>query len=676
MKLDLNSYSVATPKRKFHGKYINREISWLNFNNRVIYCANNKNIPLNERIKFLAIANNNLDEFIAVRYSSTITEEPYNAKKVLHGIKENLESQFMTFKKLKDELKEDHDIKFIKVKNLDKKEKAKMKYIFMKDIFPLLTPVNIGSINEVPVLYNGQTCIAITVRQENFENLIIIPINRNIQKVFVFGKKVIMVEDIILSFLDDLFINKEIVCSGYFRIIKDENICINHDMSKFILDRMINTIEKREMSNPIFMMISSETDKRLQKIIESVFDIDQKNVFDKADIIDYTRFMNEKFLGDKYSYKPFEPAQYEIVEETHSLFTTLQKQDILLQHPYDSYDTVIKFIEHASIDPNVLTIKQTLYRVSSEDSPIVDALCQAAKRGKSVTVLIEIKARFDEQRNISLIEKLKKSGVNVLLGMEYLKTHCKLCIVIRKEGKSMVVYSHIGTGNYNEKTAKQYTDISYFTGKQKVGLDLLHIFNILSGMSTPDEKLQKVFYAPVNLRKRILHCIMKEIEYAKAGKKAEIFLKLNSINDQQIINYLYQAADKGVQVYLVVRGICSIVPKKNLYIKSIVGRFLEHSRIYYFRNGGKGEYYISSADMLTRNLDRRVEVLLSVTDYESMKKLHDIIKAMKEDCANSFEMNEEGNYKKLKGSFDCHQYFIDKANHRLKMKIAKRKKDK
>ena len=239
--------------------------------------------------------------------------------------------------------------------------------------------------------------------------------------------------------------------------------------------------------------------------------------------------------------------------------------------------------------------------------------------------MIEIKARFDEQRNISLIEKLKKSGVNVLLGMEYLKTHCKLCIVIRKEGKSMVVYSHIGTGNYNEKTAKQYTDISYFTGKQKVGLDLLHIFNILSGMSTPDEKLQKVFYAPVNLRKRILHCIMKEIEYAKAGKKAEIFLKLNSINDQQIINYLYQAADKGVQVYLVVRGICSIVPKKNLYIKSIVGRFLEHSRIYYFRNGGKGEYYISSADMLTRNLDRRVEVLLSVTDYESMKKLHDII---------------------------------------------------
>lgn len=673
MKIDFDTYSAETKNPKIKGKFIDREISWLSFNDRVLFCANDKNIPLNERMKFLAISCSNLDEFISVRYSSAISDKSPYVKDILKGIKAQMGYQNSTYKSLKEELKK-NGIVISKIKDLSKKELAEVKSIYHRDIFPLLTPINIGSTNELPNFYSGQNCIAVIVKQGTTENLIIIPINKIIDPIYIIGKKVIMIEDIIMHFIGDLCINKEIECIGYFRVIKDASICLNHDSSKFLLDRMIETIEKRNMANTLFLIINSNTPKKLRDILVSVFDIDSKNMYDSSGLLDYTRFMSTKLLSDKYSYKPFEPYRFEVVEETHSLFTTLQQRDILLHHPYDSYGTVVKFIEHAAIDPNVVTIKQTLYRVSSADSPIVNALCQAAKRGKSVTVLIEIKARFDEQRNISLIEKLQKSGVHILLGLEYLKTHCKMCIVVRQEGKNMRIYSHIGTGNYNEKTATQYTDLSYLTSKQKVGMDLLHIFNILSGISTPDEKLQRIFYAPVNLRKRLIKNIDREITFAKKGKKAEIFLKLNSINDQEMVNKLYEAADKGVKIYIISRGICSIVPTKNIYVKSIVGRFLEHSRIYYFYNGGNTEYYISSADLLTRNLDRRVEVLLLLKDPLSIKKLKNIINVFKSDRKNSFEMDKDGKYKKMKGDFDCHQWFIDKADKKLNLKITKRKK--
>lgn len=674
--LDLDTYSVDTKKQKIKGKFVNREISWLSFNNRVLYCANDKGLPLNERLKFLGITCSNLDEFISVRYAGVMKNEDEPVSKINSGIKECMKNQFKTYELLKDELKK-AGVHICKVKDLDKKEKAKIKNIFLSYIFPLLTPISVDSTNEIPNFYSGQNCLCVTVKQGNIEKFSIIPINKNIESMYIIDDKVIMIEDIILSFLNNLFINKEIVSCGYFRVIKDGSVILNHDTSKFLLDRMIDTIELRDMASPIFLQVSNDTPKRLKNILINVFDVDSHNVFSGANILDYTRFMKYKLLPEeKYSYKPFEPVPYDFVKEKYSIFQAIKEKDILLHHPYDSYDTVIKFIEHAANDPDVLAIKQTLYRVSSEDSPIVNALCQAARNGKFVSVLIEIKARFDEQQNISLINKLKRNGVNVLLGLEYLKTHCKMCIVVRKEKSKMVIYSHIGTGNYNDKTAKMYTDISYLTSKQKVGMDLLHIFNILSGISTPDEKLQRVFYAPVNLRKRLLKNIDREISLAKKGKHAEIFLKLNSINDPEMINKLYEAASKGVEVYIISRGICSIVPTKNIYIKSIVGRFLEHSRIYYFYNDGKPEYYISSADLLTRNLDRRVEILLLINDQEAIKKLKEIILAFKEDKANSFKMEDNGEYKKLKGDFDCHKWFIESTEKNLKLKIAKRNKKK
>jgi polyphosphate kinase len=385
--------------------------------------------------------------------------------------------------------------------------------------------------------------------------------------------------------------------------------------------------------------------------------------------------MRKQLLGKSHSYTSFTPAPYEFMDEQFSIFSAIEERDILLHHPYDSYETVITFLEHASIDPSVVGIKMTLYRVSSVDSPIVNALVRAAKNGKHVSVLIEIKARFDESRNIELISKLKQAGVNILLGLEYLKTHCKMCMVLRKEDDGHIkVYSHLATGNYNEKTSKIYSDLSYFTAKQKIGMDLLNIFNILSGVSSPDEKLQRVFYAPVNLRKTLTKCIDKEIDNAKKGKPAGIFLKLNSISDVQIVNKLYEAADAGVKIYIICRGVCSIVHQKNIYVKSIVGRFLEHSRIYCFKNNDDPLYFISSADLLTRNLDRRVETLVSLKDKNVIDKLKEIIFILKEDKQNSFKMNEDGDYKKMKGNFDSHEWFIQSASSSLKLKIPKKKK--
>lgn len=667
MKLDLESYTSQRKIPDITGKYIDRELSWLKFNERVLSCASDPSVPLNERFKFLAISNSNLDEFISVRYSSTFTTDEKLAKKVRHGIKYQMDLQREIFQSLCNKLQKSASVQICKVKDLNKSEKELMHKIYRTDIFPLLTPVSVGMSADIPNLYNGQSAIALIVLNGRLENLIIIPIPKCLKKLWFIGRnKAVFIEDIILANLKDLCVNKQVESFGYFRIVKDFSICLNHDTRKFILDRMSSTIIQRDTGPSLFLQVDANMDKELKHILMSLLDISKKNVYDKSQVLDYTRFM-KPILGEEFSYKPFEAFQFEIGGQHHNIFSVLKEQDILLHHPYDSYNTIITFLEHAAHDPMVLSIKQTLYRVSSEDSPIVNALCDAAKLGKSVTALIEIKARFDETQNIALIDKLKRSGVNVVLGFENLKTHCKMCLVVRKESSDLKVYSHIATGNYNEKTATQYTDLSYLTSKQKIGNDLLDIFNILSGISTPDDNLQRVFYAPINLRKRLIKNIDREISHAKKGKKAEIFLKMNSINDPEIINKLYEAANKGVEISIICRGICSIIPQKNLQIKSIVGRFLEHSRIYYFRNAGNGEFYISSADLLTRNLDKRVEILFLVTDPQSIRKLKHIRDAFKADQRNSYVMNDAGEYKKSSGSFDCHQWFITKSSSKLKL---------
>ena len=670
MKLNLENYEMELDKKiKVRGEFINRELSLIDFDERVLYYAMSKKIPLNERMNFLAITGSNLDEFLSVRFPISYEmkeSEPY--KKILKRVKKFKRAQDSVFVELKSEF-EKKGAKFTKVSDLNKKEKKYIYEVYMNNIFPLLAPMNLNGINEIPCISSGEVCIVATIIHAGVEDVVIVPIIKEIDPIYQIDNKVILVEDIIKTFMNEsLFINKEIVSYGMFRIIKDANITVSHDTNKFIVDRMRETLYERDHSKPIFLDVSKNTPERLIPILCNLFKIPSGHVYDESKVLGYHRF-TQKLLSDKESYEPFSPFNYENHE---NYFDAIDNEDILLHHPFDSYDTVVKFIEHAAVDKKVVAIKQTLYRVSGIDSPIVNALCKAAENGKKVTVLIEIKARFDEYNNIRLINKLENAGATVLLGLEYLKTHCKLCVVIRKEKGDLKLYSHVATGNYNEKTARLYTDISYFTSKKKIGMDLLHIFNILSGNSQPDEKLNKIFYAPVNLRKNLIKCIDREIAFAKKGRKAEIFIKVNSMSDPVMADKIYEAADKGVSVYLIVRGVCSIVPRKNLYIKSIVGRFLEHNRIYYFRNGGSPEYYISSADLLTRNLDKRVETLISLKDSKVVKQLEWMIKVYKEDQKNSFIMDGNGKWKHASGNFSCHEWFIKHSDIKKERKKWKK----
>lgn len=656
MKLNIDSYEMITKDIDVKGKFINRELSWLDFNARVLNCALAK-IPLNERLNFLGITTSNLDEFISVRFAYVIknkNKEPY--KDILKQIHRFIKNQVTVYNDLVKDAK-DKGYEVIKVSKLDKKEYRKIRQIFRTSIFPLLTPILVSDFQDIHNISTGDNCIAVEIKQ-NLDNVFaIIPIPRIIDPIYQIDNKVVYVEDIIREFLDELFINKEIKEHGVFRFIKDASFCLSHDDSRFVVDRMNDIIQMRKTSKPIFIETESKMSDRLINMITERLGVPKTHVHVEETLVDYRRFSKIKILPDKYSYKPFKPKPYE-GKGRYSIFSVIDEKDILLHHPYDSYDTVVRFINHAAIDPDVVAIKQTLYRVSSIDSPIVNGLCKAAENGKHVSVLVEIKARFDEQNNIHVINKLKSSGCHILLGTEFLKTHCKMCVVIKKDEDTYKIYSHIATGNYNEKTSKIYTDLSYFTSKRKIGFDLLNIFNILSGISTPDTKLQKIAYSPVTLRKTLIKCIDREIENAKRGKKSGIFIKVNSISDPIIVQKLYDAASKGVKVYIICRGICSIVSKKNIYIKSIVGRFLEHSRIYYFYNNNHEEYYISSADLLTRNLDRRIEILLSVTESNVIHKIKDIIRILKKDEANSFVMDEYGVYHRMKGNFNAHEKFI------------------
>lgn len=667
MKLNLDTYEMVFKKEpKVRGKFINRELSLIDFDERVLFCATDKEVPLNERLNFLSITDSNLTEMISVRFANAFHNkdtEPYG--KILKKIISFKKAQNDVYTSLKNELGK-NGIKFMKVSNLDKKERVKLYNEYMRNIFPLLTPVNVR-INDIPDISSGELCLAVTIMNGSIDELIMIPLG-NIDKIYQIGNKVLMIEDIIFSFMSDtLFINKEITSKGIFRIIRDGSVILSHDTSRFIVDRMTDTIKKREHGTPIFVEVNKEASDSLTDMIMNIFKIPNNHIYSDSSIIYYQRF-SQPLLDSKESYKAFKPYEYENEENYHDMFDAISHEDILLHHPYDSYETVVKFIQHAAVDKDVKAIKQTLYRVSSVDSPIVEALCTAARNGKKVSVLIEIKARFDEENNIKLISKLQNAGAVVILGNEYLKTHCKLCVIIRKENDKLKIYSHVATGNYNEKTSRIYTDISYFTSRQKVGNDLLHIFNILSGHSNPDEKLQKIYYSPVTLRKQLISCIDREIALAKKGKKAEIFMKINSLSDKIMADKIYEAADKGVSVYIICRGVCSIVPRKNLYIKSIVGRFLEHSRIYYFGNGKNHEYYISSADLLTRNLDKRVETLISLKDSAVVKQLKWIIDVYKNDNSNSFVMLKDGKWHKKKGDFSCHDWFIKHTNDRKKIK--------
>lgn len=660
----MNDKDSKTPIKESDKLFIGRDLSWLDFNRRVLHLAIDNEVPFLERLKFLAISSSNLDEFIRVRLTALYRDSRENPNhigisgisfdeefsKVLEGIRDFRAIQNQVYYKLVDGLKK-RNVNITKVKNLDGEMTKSARKIFMNQILPSLTPIAYESTKETPFVKSGDIGLIVEASEYKHSKTVFtfVPISKVFDRLICVDSKTdtyVMIEDLVKNNIQALFHRKQIKYVGLFRVLREGDIELDTNNEISIVDRVVEFLYRREKSDPIFLEIEDDMPKNVLKVLKEVLEIKNKFIYK-------TKIMDLKFLASvpvemDYSctYKPFEPQQPQEFIGHERVMDAMQDEDILICHPYDSYDPVVKLLEEAAVDPRVMVIRNTLYRVSSENSPIVNALCKAARNGKQVCVLLELKARFDEEQNISIIEKMSRAGIQITYGLEKLKTHCKMLSILRNGNRELEFFTHVATGNYNDKTAKMYSDVSYFTCNRKIGEDVINIFNFISGFTTPNPiKSKRVYYSPKTLREKIESLIENEENNVKKGKEGKVILKLNSISDKRMIRRIYLASQRGVKFEIIVRGICSIKPiNNNIVIKSIVGRYLEHARIYYFYNGGKSKTFISSADFLTRNLDKRVELLVEVAEDICKRKLLNILRLNVKDTENSFYMKSDGTF--------------------------------
>ena len=654
--------------------YVERDISWMSFNNRVLYQTSRKNISLIERMKFLGISASNLDEFLMVRVSDALTNDNIDLYKELWDKTIDFKrNQDKVFENLMYEMRKQNNVKLVKYKHLNKVQKDEACAIF-HSIYPILVPLIYHPNVEFPHIHSKELSILVGFKTGDIG---IVPID-NIPRVYELSpdkdgcRNYITSEEIIYQFLDnELFVNSEITFRTTFRILREASITMEDDKNVYVVDRMKDVLRQREISEPIILEIGSKViPNDILSLLRSMLGVSKNNVYRTNVLIDYAFLVSKPFDigGDYEGYSQFYPKEF---LGKIDIFDAITDKDIVLHHPFDSFDPVIKFISHAADDDNVISIRQTLYRVSSESSPIIEALCRASQRGKDVSVLLEIKARFDEEQNIALVDKLKDSGCKVIYGIEELKTHAKFALVVKKKKKGgFKCYAHMGTGNYNDKTSAIYTDLSLFTDNKKICRDLITIFNILSGKSEPGDKVEKIKFAPYNIRDSIYKNIDREVKNVKDGKKGLVVIKVNSISDPEMVKKIYEASEKGVVFNIICRGICSIKPiNKNITIKSVIGRFLEHSRVYYFYNNNHHETFISSADLLTRNLDRRVEILVPIEEKSCRNQISRILLTYLNDEMNSFNMVKGGKYEFPKDEgMDSHKLLIEETVKKGKVK--------
>lgn len=634
--------------------FFNREMSWLDFNRRVLEEALNPNLPLLDKIKFLSIFFSNLDEFYMIRISglkeqiranviepsidgSTPIEQVVKIEKEIQPML-NLIYEF--WKSVIMPQLADNSVFIASIDNLDNDEKEHLKDYFNREIYPVLTPLAFDPGRPFPYISNLSLSFAILIKKQNGEKHFarvkvpnILPRLLRIENIVTPGSKIssngtfcarfIWLEDLIKHNLHELFPGVEILNANAFRITRNTDIEIQEDEADDLLEVIEENIKQRKFGS----VTRLEVDKNMPDFMLDTLTENLQITNNDIHVIDGPLGLSPIIsLYDlplhHLKEKPFHPVTPLDFEEAENIFSAIRKRDILLHHPYDSFAPVINFIKEASKDPDVLAIKQTLYRVGS-DSPIIKYLIEAAERKKQVAVLVELKARFDEENNIFWARELEKAGVHVVYGLVGLKTHSKMTLVVRKEADGVKRYVHLGTGNYNASTAKLYTDLGLFTTNPKIAADVSEIFNFLTGYSDQKE-FRKLFVSPINTRDKILGLIEREIENAKAGLKANLIFKMNSLVDPTIIAALYEASNAGVKIDLIIRGICCLTPQvqglsENIYVRSIIGRFLEHSRIYYFYNNGVEDIYLSSADLMQRNLDRRVEATFPIEDNECKK---------------------------------------------------------
>jgi len=645
--------------------YFNRELSWLKFNERVLREAEDKQMPILERLKFNAIFSSNLDEFFMVRVASVNdqiklgykTQDPSGRvplevfKDVNEAVSDLVEKQNEISTECSISLK-NMGIEIIRKVDYTPEIVEELRHYFKWRIFPILTPMGVDFSRPFPLISNKSLYIAIKLMINNTVRLGLVQVPSVVNRLILLKDKsrirYVLLEDVIETFISDLFIGYEILATGQFRITRNGDLNLIEEDADDLLVVIEEAIKLRKWGEAIRMELSAGVDKWIWNILMNAFHLNEYQVYEIKGILDKTLWFkfDPPLKKPNVKLKSYKPKKISGIKSSN-IFAEIKAHDIFLHHPYERFDYVVEFIKTASKDPRVLAIKQTLYRVSG-DSAIVKALLEAAERGKQVTVLVELMARFDEENNINWAKKLEQKGVHVIYGIYGLKTHSKITLIVRKDQYKLRRYIHLGTGNYNDQTAKIYTDMGLLTCDNQIGLDASIFFNMVSGFSSTIET-KSLTVAPYHMRQKFYDLIDREINIAKRGKKAVIYAKMNSLVDLGIIDKLYEASNAGVEIKLIIRGICTLIPgvkgySENIEVKSIVGVFLEHSRIFYFYNRGKEEIYLSSADWMTRNLDRRIELLFPIKDPTIKTRILEILKLYLADNQKSWKLCEDGNY--------------------------------
>ena len=676
--------------------YINRELSWLEFNQRVLNEARRNDLPLMERLKFLSIAFSNLDEFFMVRVggleilrsarkrkpdpagltpSQQITLVRQRVKIMLGEIEDCFYEELMP-------ALNDEGISRVAIDQLNSTQIDYVAEFFVESIMPLLTPIVLAEndgMNEIPSLSLSAICEVGSTESKDSMRHVLVSIPSNVSR-FIWlpgtnDSKFILIEDVLINFIGQIFPDEIVKQANLFRLTRNAEISLEEEGAHDLAKEMGSVLAERKISECVRLDMEEGFNRNLSKTLKDLVGATSSQVYSTSLPLGFGDFIEMTSLKgfEHLQTEPWTPMLPRDWSPGDNIFKNLSKADMLLHHPYDSFDPVLEFIEQAAKDPKVLAIKQTLYR-TAKNSRVISSLIRAAENGKQVTVVVELKARFDEARNLERAEELERAGVQIIYGVKGLKTHSKLTLVVRNEGDELKRYVHFGTGNYNEITAGLYTDISYMTCRRKYGYEAASFFNALTGGSKLGS-MKNLTIAPFHLRERLMELIEEEINNVEKGKEARIDIKVNSLQDSSFITALYRASYAGVKIRLNVRGVCCLQPdlkkiSKNIKVTSIVDRYLEHSRIYSFHNDGKPKVFISSADLMERSFDRRVELAVEVKDAESKEKVQEILKYTLKDNVQSYLLESDGTYIRRKPSKGSKKLRAQSYFHRSTVKNA------